>query len=69
MEELKVQLLALIQETFKCNRDQAQYFYLSIMECVKKKDLVRKKPTRCPKFASCKIRFSLRHDVEISLEE
>ena len=40
MEELKVQLLALIQDTFKCNRDQAQYFYLSIMDCVRRKDLV-----------------------------
>ena len=40
LEELKVQLLALIQDTFKCTRDQAQYFYLSIMECVKKKELV-----------------------------
>uniref|UniRef100_H2YVV7 TRPM SLOG domain-containing protein n=1 Tax=Ciona savignyi TaxID=51511 RepID=H2YVV7_CIOSA len=40
IEELRLQLLETIEETFKCRRDQAQYIFISIMECIKKKDLI-----------------------------
>uniref|UniRef100_H2Y089 Transient receptor potential cation channel subfamily M member 3 n=1 Tax=Ciona intestinalis TaxID=7719 RepID=H2Y089_CIOIN len=40
IEELRLQLLVLIEDTFKCRRDQAQYIFISIMECIKKKDLI-----------------------------
>jgi len=40
LEELRVQLLVLVQETFKCSKEQAQYIFISILECVKKKELV-----------------------------
>ncbi|XP_039270713.2 transient receptor potential cation channel subfamily M member 1-like isoform X2 [Styela clava] len=40
MEDLRLQLLITIQNTFACGRDQAQFIFLSIMECVRRKDLI-----------------------------
>lgn len=40
MEELRLQFLITIQNTFACERDQAQFIFLTIMECIRKKDLI-----------------------------
>nr|CAB3267283.1 transient receptor potential cation channel subfamily M member 1-like [Phallusia mammillata] len=40
IEELREQLLVLVQKTFKCSKEQAQYIFISILECVKKKELI-----------------------------
>lgn len=43
IEDLRLQFLQTIQNTFKCAPAQAKYIFLTIMECVRKKDLVNQR--------------------------
>lgn len=40
-ESLRDQLLVTIQKTFTYSRTQAQHLFIILMECMKKKELVR----------------------------